>query len=90
MEPLLAGELGAGALQMDVSLMAELDDIHCPEGCIAAAQTLAAQLYGSDRCFFAVNGTTQAIQAIADDCVKPGGKSYSPNASPQCCLEGCF
>ena len=52
MEPLLAGELGAGALQMDVSLMAELDDIHCPEGCIAAAQTLAAQLYGSDRCFF--------------------------------------
>lgn len=51
MEPLLAGELGAGALQMDVSLMAELDDIHCPEGCIAAAQTLAAQLYGSDRCF---------------------------------------
>lgn len=26
MEPLLAGELGAGALQMDVSLMAELDD----------------------------------------------------------------
>ena len=39
MEPLLAGELGAGALQMDVSLMAELDDIHCPEGCIAAAQT---------------------------------------------------
>ena len=27
MEPLLAGELGAGAVQMDVSLMAELDDI---------------------------------------------------------------
>lgn len=51
MEALLAGELGAGALQMDVSLMAELDDLHCPEGCLAAAQTLAAQLYGSDRCF---------------------------------------
>ena len=74
MEPLLAGELGAGALQMDVSLMAELDDIHCPEGCIAAAQTLAAQLYGSDRCFFAVNGTTQAIQAMLMTAVKPGGK----------------
>ena len=78
MEPLLAGELGAGALQMDVSLMAELDDIHCPEGCIAAAQTLAAQLYGSDRCFFAVNGTTQAIQAMLMTAVKPGGKVLIP------------
>ena len=33
MEPLLAGELGAGALQMDVSLMAELDDLPCPHRC---------------------------------------------------------
>ena len=78
MEPLLAGELGAGAVQMDVSLMAELDDIHCPEGCIAAAQTLAAQIYGSDRCFFAVNGTTQAIQAMLMTAVKPGGKVLVP------------
>ncbi len=78
MEALLAGELGAGALQMDVSLMAELDDLHCPEGCLAAAQNLAAQLYGSDRCFFAVNGTTQAIHAMLLTAVKPGGKVLVP------------
>lgn len=78
MEPLLAGELGAGAVQMDVSLMAELDDIHCPTGCIGAAQDLAAQLYGSDRCFFAVNGTTQAIHAMLLTAVKPGGKVLVP------------
>lgn len=78
MEALLAGELGAGALQMDVSLMAELDDLHCPEGCLAAAQNLAAQLYGSDRCFFAVNGTTQAIHAMLLTAVRPGGKVLIP------------
>ena len=43
MEPLLAGELGAGALQMDVSLMAELDDIHCPEGCADPGRTALRQ-----------------------------------------------
>lgn len=78
LEPQLAAELGAGAAQLDVSLMAELDDLHCPTGCLAAAQTLAARLYGSDSCFFAVNGTTQAIHAMLLTAVKPGGKVLVP------------
>ena len=36
---------------MDVSLMSELDDIHASSSYIMEAQNLAAQLYGSDRCF---------------------------------------
>lgn len=51
MEALLKKELGAGAVAMDVSLMSELDDIHAPSSYIMEAQNLAAQLYGSDRCF---------------------------------------
>lgn len=51
MEALLKNELGAGAVAMDVSLMSELDDIHAPSSYIMEAQSLAAQLYGSDRCF---------------------------------------
>lgn len=78
METLLAAQLGGKALQLDVSLMAELDDIHCPTGCIAEAQSLAAQLYGSDRCFFAVNGTTQAIHAMLMTAQQPGGKILVP------------
>lgn len=46
--------LGENALLSDVSLMEELDDIHHPEGAIKDAETLAATLYGADRCFFGV------------------------------------
>lgn len=78
MEPELRAAWGEAALAMDVSLMAELDDIHCPVGCLREAQALAAELYGSDSCFFAVNGTTEAIQAMLMCALKPGDKVLVP------------
>ena len=78
MEALLKNELGAGAVAMDVSLMSELDDIHAPSSYIMEAQNLAAQLYGSDRCFFAVNGTTGAIHAMLMAACKAGDKVLVP------------
>ena len=63
---------------MDVSLMSELDDIHAPSSYIMEAQNLAAQLYGSDRCFFAVNGTTGAIHAMLMAACKAGDKVLVP------------
>lgn len=78
MEALLKNELGAGAVAMDVSLMSELDDIHAPSGCIKEAQDLAAQLYGSDKCFFAVNGTTGAIHAMLLAACRAGDKVLVP------------
>lgn len=81
METTLQTQLGLEALKMDVSLMAELDDLHSPIGCLAQAQDLAAQLYGSDRCFFAVNGTSQAIQAMLMLAVKAKGKVLVPRNS---------
>ncbi len=77
MEPLLRAELPGGAA-MDVSLMSELDDIHRPEGCLAEAQRLAARLYGSSACLWAVNGTTQAVQAMLLAAVPPGGRVLIP------------
>lgn len=68
----LKSQLGLPALQLDVSLMAELDDIHQPEGCLKEAQELAAKLYGSDACFFSVNGTTEAIHALLLTALNPG------------------
>ena len=59
MDESLLAAIGKRAAAIDVSLMSELDDLHCPEGCLRAAQKLAAELYGSDQCFFAVNGTTE-------------------------------
>ncbi len=77
MQRLLRQELGA-SVAMDVSLMSELDDIHEPTGCIKAAQDLAAQAYGSDACFFAVNGTSQAIHAMLLTALNPGEKLLLP------------
>lgn len=70
--------LGPAAMAMDVSLMSELDDLHAPVSYIKEAQEAAARLYGSDACFFAVNGTTGAIQAMLMTALTPGDKVLIP------------
>ena len=70
--------LGEKALASDVSLMAELDDLHEPATCIKEAQALAASLYGAKRSFFAVNGTTGAIHAMLLGALEPGDKIILP------------
>ena len=77
MESLLRNELGE-SVKVDVSLMSELDDIHEPETYIKEAQALAAQTYGSDACFWAVNGTSQAIHAMLMTALRPGEKVLLP------------
>jgi arginine/lysine/ornithine decarboxylase len=68
----------ARALAADVSLMNELDDIHRPQGALLKAQRAAAALYGADRTFFSVNGTTGALQAMILGGVAPGEKIILP------------
>ncbi len=77
MERILRNQLGA-SVQMDVSLMSELDDIHEPTTYIKAAQDFAAKLYGSDACFWAVNGTSQAIHAMLMTALNPGDTCLVP------------
>ena len=77
MQRLLRNELGA-SVQLDVSLMSELDDIHEPTSYIKEAQELAAQTYGSDACFMAVNGTSQAIHAMLLTALNPSEKLLLP------------
>lgn len=71
----LIGDVG---LESDVSLMDELDDIHHPDSCIKAAEELAANVYGSDRCFLGVNGTTGVIHGMVLGALKPGDKLLVP------------
>ena len=77
MERLLRQEMGDSVL-MDVSLMSELDDIHEPESYIKEAQALAARTYGSDACFWCVNGTSQAIHAMLLTALAPGERLLLP------------
>lgn len=48
----------------DVTEINGMDDLHNPNGVIAAAQEKAARLYGAKHTFFLVNGTTVGIQAL--------------------------
>lgn len=45
-------------LQIDVTELTGLDDLHDPEGPILEAERLAANLYGVEKTFFLVNGST--------------------------------
>jgi len=61
--PELSWIMGDQTLKCDITEIAGFDDYHEPEGIIKEAQELAADLYGSDQCFFLVNGTTSGLMA---------------------------
>jgi len=49
---------------LDLTELPGTDDLHNPGGPVARAQELAACIYGADRSFFLVNGSTVGIQAL--------------------------
>ena len=70
--PMLRRFFTEEGLRSDVSLSAELDDLHAPTGCIRAAEELAAETYGADAAYFMVNGTTGAIHTMLMAALVPG------------------
>lgn len=59
-------------LQIDQTEIDGLDDLHNPEGAIAEAQRLTAQLYGADQSYFLVNGSTSGNLAMIMAVCKKG------------------
>lgn len=51
-----------------------VDGLHHPKSCIKEAQELLADAYGVKHSFFAVNGTSGAIQAMIMSVIKAGEK----------------
>ncbi|EGO65961.1 aminotransferase class I/II-fold pyridoxal phosphate-dependent enzyme [Acetonema longum] len=88
MHPALGNILGQGTLALDLALMYELDDLHEPHSCIKAAQDLAAELYGADRSFFVVNGTTGGIYAMILTIAGPGDKIIIPRNAHRSIIGG--
>lgn len=70
-QPGWRGEFGE-VLGLDATEIPELDDLHAPRGAIARAQELAADLYGADRAFFSVGGTTAGVLALLWAVAGPG------------------
>ena len=75
-------------LREEVSLMEELDDLHEPTMCIAEAERLAAELYGADKAYLMVNGTTGAIHAMLVGTLAPGDVVLVPRNAHRSVIGG--
>ena len=89
-DPDLMHLAGPVALESDVSLMEELDDIHHPSGCIKALEDQAAKVYHADRCFLGVNGTTGVIHGMLLGALNPGDKILIPRNSHRSVMGGWY
>ena len=85
---LLKNLITVEGLRQEVSLMEELDDLHSPHGCIAAAEKLAAELWHADDALFMVNGTTSAIQTMILAMLKPNDLVFVPRNSHRAVTAG--
>lgn len=56
--------VGTKIFAYDITETPFTDDLHCPEGAILEAQQLLANLYGADKSFFLINGTTCGNEAM--------------------------
>lgn len=56
--------VGKNVMNIDLTILPDLDSIYHPTGAIKEAQDLAADAYGAEHAFFLVNGTTSGIQAM--------------------------
>ena len=70
--------MGNGPFSIDVTIFKMVDGLHQPKSCIKEAQELAADAYGVKQSFFAVNGTSGAIQAMIMSVIKAGEKILVP------------
>lgn len=86
--PFMRTILTAKGLAMDVSLMNALDDLNDPEGCLLEAENMAAELYGSDDAYLAVNGTTGAIHTMILSAVQSGDKIIVPRTAHRSVIGG--
>jgi arginine/lysine/ornithine decarboxylase len=76
------------AAKIDLTELEGLDNLHNPTGCILASEQAAADFYGSNRCYFSVNGSTAGVMAAIMACVQPGQKVLFLNAFHQSAWRG--
>ncbi|MGQ7866293.1 aminotransferase class I/II-fold pyridoxal phosphate-dependent enzyme [Bacillus sp. WC2502] len=66
----------ASILQLDVTELEGLDDLHHPTGVIQEAEHLLTKLYGSGQSFFLVNGTTVGNLAMVMTACRMGDEIF--------------
>ena len=69
-----ASSAGNFPFERDITEISGFDNLHHAEGILKEAQENAAQIYGTKKCFFSVNGSTAALLAAVSASVNKGGK----------------
>lgn len=59
---------------MDITEIDGFDDLHHPEGILKEAMERAAEIYGSEKTYFLVNGSSCGILTAISAAVRPDGK----------------
>lgn len=70
--------IGENPFKIDVTVFKSVDSLHHPTSVIKEAHELAADAYGADNSFFALHGTSGAIQGMIMSTVNPGDKVLIP------------
>ncbi|MFC7443386.1 aminotransferase class I/II-fold pyridoxal phosphate-dependent enzyme [Laceyella putida] len=77
-------------LQLDLTEVGDLDDLHDASGVIREAEDLAAHLFRADRTFFLVGGTTAGNLASILALCRPGDELVIGRNSHQSIFHGCM
>lgn len=64
----------AAAAALDITEIEGFDNLHKPEGILKEAMERAARLYGADRCYYSINGSTAGILTAVSAAVPEGSK----------------
>ncbi|MEB3228894.1 MAG: aminotransferase class I/II-fold pyridoxal phosphate-dependent enzyme [Synechocystis sp.] len=86
--PELSEWLGLAVFQGDLPELPALDNLFAPAGAIAEAQALAAALWGAERTWFSVNGSTAGIIAAILATCGEGEKILLPRNAHQAAIAG--
>ncbi|MBV9388804.1 MAG: aminotransferase class I/II-fold pyridoxal phosphate-dependent enzyme [Chroococcidiopsidaceae cyanobacterium CP_BM_ER_R8_30] len=74
----LADCFGRAVFRMDLTELAELDNLFTPQGVIQEAQKLAAEAFGAEHTRFLVNGSTSGVEAAILATCAPSDKIILP------------
>jgi len=80
--------VGENVLKIDLTCLPDTDNICNAFGPIKEAEELAAEIYGADKAFFLVNGTTSGIQAMIMSVCKQGEKIIIPRNAHKSAIGG--
>ncbi|MBE9040314.1 aminotransferase class I/II-fold pyridoxal phosphate-dependent enzyme [Oscillatoriales cyanobacterium LEGE 11467] len=79
---------GGEVFRADLTELPQLDNLAAPEGAIAEAQALAAEVFGARRTWFLINGSTAGILAAILATCQTGDKIILPRTAHKSAISG--